>query len=102
EGASCNGELHSSFGAEQQFNAEFLFEIEDSLADRGLGNVQAAGGFAVVQMMSDADEVTKMAKLHNRRLSLNPITTRQSYDFRDGKNGAIKQADKSEMKTDNG
>jgi hypothetical protein len=43
-----------------------------------------------------------MAKLHNRRLSPNPITTRQSYDFRDGKNGAIKQADKSEMKTDNG
>jgi hypothetical protein len=65
EGASCRSELHSPFGAEQQFNAEFRFEIEDSLADRGLGNVQTAGRFAVVQMMSDADEVTQMAKLHN-------------------------------------
>jgi hypothetical protein len=27
--------------------------------------MQTAGGFAVVQMMSDADEVTQMAKLHN-------------------------------------
>jgi hypothetical protein len=102
EGASWPGELHSSFRAEQQFNAEFLFQIQNGLADRGLGNVEAAGRFAVVQMMSDANEVTKMSKLHNRRLSLNPITTSESYDFRDGKNGAIQLADKSEMKTDNG
>jgi hypothetical protein len=65
EGASCGSELHSPFGSEQQFNAEFLFQIENGLADRGLGNMQTAGGFAVVQMMSDADEVTQMAKLHN-------------------------------------
>jgi hypothetical protein len=102
EDASCRRKLHSSFGAEQQFNAEFLFQIQDSLADRGLRHVQAAGGFAVVQMMSDANEVTKMSKLHNRRLSLNLITTSESYDFRDGKNGAIQLADKSETKTDNG
>ena len=77
-------------------------EIENGLADRGLRHVQAAGGFAVVQVMSYADKVTKMSKLHNRRLSRNPITTSESYDFRDGKNGAIQLADKSEMKTDNG
>jgi hypothetical protein len=53
-------------------------------------------------MMSDANEVTKVSKLHNRRLSRNPITTSESYDFRDGKNGAIQLADKSEMKMDNG
>jgi len=72
------------------------------LANRGLRHVQAAGRFAVVQMMSDSNEVTKMSKLHNRRLSPNPITTSESYDFRDGKNGAIQLADKSEMKTGNG
>jgi hypothetical protein len=102
EGASCRSELHSPFRAEQQFNAEFIFEIENRLADGGLGHMQAAGRFAVVQMMSDADEVPKMSKLHNRRLSRNPITTSKSYDFRDGKKGAIQPADKSEMKTDNG
>ena len=64
--------------------------------------MQAAGRFAVVQMMSYADKVTQMSKLHNKRLSQNPITTSESYDFRDGKNGAIQLADKSEMKTDNG
>jgi hypothetical protein len=102
EDASCRRKLHSSFRAEQQFNAEFLFEIENGLADRRLGNVQAAGGFAVVQVMSYTDKVPKMSKLHNRRLSRNPITTSESYDFRDGKNGAIQLADKSEMKMDNG
>jgi hypothetical protein len=43
-----------------------------------------------------------MSKLHNGRLSLNPTTTSESYDFRDDKNGAIQLADKSEMKTDKG
>jgi hypothetical protein len=52
--------------------------------------------------MSYTDEVPKMSKLHNKCLSRNPITTSESYDFRDGKKGAIKPADKSEMKTDNG
>lgn len=64
--------------------------------------MQAAGGFTVVQVMSYTDEVPEMSKLHNRCLSRNPITTSESYDFRDGKKGAIKPADKSEMKTDNG
>jgi hypothetical protein len=63
--ASCRSKLHSSFGAEQQFNAKLLLQVEDGLADRGLRHVQAAGRLAVVQMMSDADEVTQMAKLHN-------------------------------------
>jgi len=102
EGASCPGELHSSFGAEQQFNAKLLFQVEDGLANRGLRNVQAAGRFAVVQVMRDANEITEMAKLHDLCLSLNPITTSESYDFRDGNNAAIQLADKSEMKTDNG
>src|ERR1700752_1820459 len=65
EGASCVGELHSSFRAEQQFHAKFLFQIENGLADRGLRHVQATRCLAVVQMMSDANEVTQMAKLHD-------------------------------------
>src|SRR6476469_5779397 len=52
--------------------------------------------------MSYTDKVPKMSKLHNKCLSRNPITTSESYDFRDGKNRAIPLADKSEMKTDNG
>jgi hypothetical protein len=52
--------------------------------------------------MSYTDKVPKMSKLHNKCLSRNPITTSESYDFRDGKKGATKQADKPEMKTDDG
>src|SRR6201987_2842590 len=91
EDASCCSELHSSFGAEQQFNAKFLFQVENGLADRRLRNVQAAGRFAVVQMMSYTNEVAKVSELHATYLSLNTITTSESYDFRDGKKGAIQQ-----------
>jgi hypothetical protein len=52
--------------------------------------------------MGYTDEVPKMSKLHDGCLSRNPITTSKSYDFRDCKKGAIKSADKSKMKTDNG
>ena len=65
EGGSCRIEPHSSFRSDQQSNAEFLFQVENSLADRGLRHVQATRCFAVVQVMSDANEVTQMAKLHS-------------------------------------
>jgi hypothetical protein len=64
-GPAGRSQFDGALRAMQQSHPNFLFEIENGLADRGLGHVQAAGGFAVVQMMSDADEVTQMAKLHN-------------------------------------
>ena len=64
-GPAGRSQFDGALRAMQQSHPNFLFEIEYGLADRRLSNVQTAGGFAVVQMMSDADEVTQMAKLHN-------------------------------------
>src|SRR5207247_3299032 len=64
ESSSCGGQLDSAFGTEQQFYAQFVFEIEDSLADCGLGYVQASRRFAVVQILSNGRKVTKMAEFH--------------------------------------
>ena len=64
ESSSCGGQLDSAFGAEQQFYTEFVFEIEDSLGDCGLGHVQATRRFAVVQILSNGRKVTKMAEFH--------------------------------------
>ena len=63
-GPAGRSQFDGALRAMQQSHPNFLFEIENGLADRGLGHVQATGRFAVVQMMSDASEVTQMAKLH--------------------------------------
>jgi len=68
EGSSCRGQLDAAFGAEQQFDTEFVFQIKDGLADRGLGNVEAAGCFAVVQVLGNGGKVTEMAKFHDWKL----------------------------------
>jgi hypothetical protein len=49
----------------EELDAKLLFQLEDGLANGGLRHVQATRCLAVVQVMSDADEVTQVAKLHN-------------------------------------
>jgi len=101
DGSRCR-KLNGSLRPVEELDAKLGFQVEDGLANRGLRHVQATRRLAVVQVMRYTDKVPKMSKLHNKCLSRNPITTSESYDFRDGKNGAIQLADKSEMKTDNG
>src|SRR5439155_24869469 len=68
ESSSGGSELDAAFVAKQQFDPEFVFQIKDGLADRGLGNVEAAGCFAVVQVLGNGGKVTEVAKFHDRKL----------------------------------
>src|SRR5439155_26960386 len=52
------------FGTEQQLHSEFILKIQDRLADRRLGNVQAARCFAVVQVLSHSGKVAEMCEFH--------------------------------------
>jgi hypothetical protein len=63
---SCRSELDTPLCAEQQLHAEFVFKVEDRLADGWLGHVQPAGGFAVVKVSGHSREISKMAKFHER------------------------------------
>src|SRR5439155_7588652 len=64
---SGRSKLNASFGAKQQFDAKFLFEIKNGLADCGLGNVMSTRCFAVVQILRNAREVAEVSKFHGRR-----------------------------------
>src|SRR5207249_8840379 len=68
ESSSGGSELDAAFVAKQQFDTEFVFQIQDGLADRGLGNVEAAGCFAVVQVLGNGGKVTEVAKFHDWNL----------------------------------
>jgi hypothetical protein len=65
EGRAGCSQLDGTLRAMQQLHTNFFFEIENGLANGGLRHMQATRCLAVVQMMSDADEVTQVAKLHN-------------------------------------
>src|SRR5205807_8261 len=69
KGSPCGGKLDGAFRAEQEFDAEFLFEVENGLADCGLCHVKAARRFAVVQILGYAHEVAEMAQFHGRHES---------------------------------
>src|SRR5437764_4837341 len=56
--------LDGAFRAEQEFDAEFLFEVENGLADCGLCHVKAARSFAEVQILGYTHEVAEMAQFH--------------------------------------
>ena len=47
-GPAGRSQFDGALRAMQQSHPNFLFEIENGLADRGLWNMQTAGGFAVV------------------------------------------------------
>ena len=68
KGSPCGGKLDGAFRAEQEFDAEFLFEVENGLADCGLCHVKAARSFAVVQILGYTHEVAEMAQFHRRHV----------------------------------
>src|SRR5262245_28961979 len=72
DGSRC-GKLNCPLRPVEELDAKLLFQVEDGLANGGLRHVQATRCLAVVQVMSDADKVTQVAKLHNfmlRRIRL--------------------------------
>jgi hypothetical protein len=64
DGSRC-GKLNRSLRPVEELDAKLIFQVEDGLANGGLRHVQATRRLAVVQVMSDADEVTQVTKLHD-------------------------------------
>jgi len=62
--------------AREQVGAERLLELVDLVAQRRLGDVEARGGAAEVQILRDGEEVAQQARLEvdRARLSLARIT----------------------------
>ena len=58
------GQLDPSARAGQQRAAELLLELAYLLAQRRLGDVQAGGGAAEMQLLCDRDEIAQLAKFH--------------------------------------
>ena len=48
----------------KQLHAQFLFQLLDLAAERGLGNEQALGGAGEIALFSDGDEVAQLAHFH--------------------------------------
>lgn len=63
ENASGVGELHAMIAREERC-AEFLLERANLPAERGLGDAEAFGGTAEVELFGDGFEVAQMAELH--------------------------------------
>ena len=63
EGPTRGGELDVPAGANEQVGAERALELVNLVAQRGLGDVQARGGAAEVQLLRDGQEVAKQARL---------------------------------------
>ena len=58
-------ELDAPARPDQQREPELVLERADLLAQRRLGDVQALGGAAEVQLLRDRDEVAKLAQFHD-------------------------------------
>jgi hypothetical protein len=48
----------------EECDAEFILEIADLAAKRGLGNVQAGGGARDVLFFGNGDEISQVAEFH--------------------------------------
>jgi len=70
------GELDMAAGADEQVGAQGPLELVDLVAQRWLGDVEACGGPAEVELLRNGQEVAEQARLEidSRRLTLAPIT----------------------------
>jgi len=70
------GELDLTARAQEQFCAEGALELADLVAQRWLGDVEARGRPAEVELLSDGQEVAKQArlKIDRPRLSIGWVT----------------------------
>ena len=57
------GELDLAAGAREQLCAEGALELADLVAQRRLGDIEARGGTAEVELLSDGQEVAKQTRL---------------------------------------
>jgi hypothetical protein len=57
------GELDVAAGADEQVGAERALELVDLVAQRRLGDVQARGGPAEMELLRDGQEVAEQARL---------------------------------------
>ena len=64
------GELDLAAGAYEQLCAQGALELADLVAQRRLGDVEARGGTAEVQLLSDGQEVAKQTRLEINSPSL--------------------------------
>ena len=48
----------------EQTHAEFVFEVAQLAAERGLGDAQPGGGAVEVEFLGDGDKVTQVAQFH--------------------------------------
>src|SRR3954463_5030283 len=69
KGAALLGEINAAFGAVEQANAEFLFEIENLARERRLGQMEAFSGPGEVELLGHRDEIPHMAQLHTPRIA---------------------------------
>jgi hypothetical protein len=74
---SGRGERHSTARSLQQRDTELPLELGDRSGQRWLGDAQAVGSTAEVQLLCHRDEVPQLASLHATRVggSNNPIIT---------------------------
>jgi hypothetical protein len=72
ERATRGGELDLAAGAHEEIRAERSLELPDLVAERRLGDVEARGGAAEMELLRDGQEVAQQARLeiHSPRLSL--------------------------------
>jgi hypothetical protein len=64
EGASCGSEADVPLAPIEKFGSHLTFQPPDVLAQRRLGDVQALGGSAEVQLVGDAEEQLELTKFH--------------------------------------
>ena len=69
KGAALLGEIDAAFGAVEQADAEFLFQIENLAREGGLGQMEAFSGPGEVELLGHRDEITHMAQLHTPRIA---------------------------------
>src|SRR6202012_497737 len=62
------GQEHAPPVAIEQRLAHLFFEVAHLPAQRRLGDAQAVGGTAKVELLGDGDEVAQVAQLHRRSL----------------------------------
>ncbi|MDT4854118.1 hypothetical protein FQZ97_884060 [compost metagenome] len=59
-------QLHGTFRAVQQRDADQAFQIEDLLAEAGLGNAEPGGGPLEILFLHESDEIAQVAKFKGR------------------------------------
>ncbi|SRR6266478_7947430 len=58
-------QLNAAIAAQKQLRPDFLFQVENCLADSRLSHIEAAGRFAVAEVLGHRAEVAQMSEFHS-------------------------------------